>query len=265
MNVYLDNNATTRVAQECLDAMLECLEDYGNPSSMHTLGQKAKKRLLDARARIALFLTAYPQEVVFTSGGTEGNHMAILGSCALHPEKRHIVTSSVEHHSTLALFEHLEKQGYQVTRVGVDEAGRLDLDALEKAVTNETVLVSLMWSNNETGVVFPIEAAVNIAKSKGCFFHTDAVQAAGKMKIDLSRVAVDFLVFSGHKMHAPKGVGALFVRKSIKLPCVLFGSQERGRRGGTENLPGIAALGVACGLFMEDDGCARIGRLRDLL
>ncbi len=262
MNVYLDNNATTRVARKSLDAMLECMEDYGNPSSMHVLGQNAKKRLMDARMQVASFLAASPQEVVFTGSGTEGNHMAILGSCALNPGKRHIVTSRVEHPATLALFGHLEKQGHRVTMLDVDEEGRLDPDDLEKAVTNETALVSLMWANNETGVVFPIGDAVKIAKSKGCLFHTDAVQCAGKLKIDLSRIPVDFLVFSGHKMHAPKGVGALFVRKGIRLPPLFFGSQERGRRGGTENLPGIAALGMACRLFMEDDCCERIGLLR---
>ena len=265
MSVYLDNNATTRVARESRDAMLECMEDYGNPSSMHALGQSAKKRLMDARMQVASFLAASPQEVVFTGSGTEGNHMAIQGSCTLNPGKRHIVTSRVEHPSTLALFGHLEKRGYQVTMLDVDEEGRLDPDDLEKAVTNETALVSLMWANNETGVIFPIEEAVKIAKSKGCLFHTDAVQSAGKLKIDLSRVPIDFLVFSGHKMHAPKGVGALFVRKGIRLPSLFYGSQERGRRGGTENLPGIAALGMACRLFMEDDCCERVGMLREKL
>lgn len=265
MSVYLDNNATTQVARECMEAALACMEDYGNPSSMHGPGQVAKKILKDAREQVAALFRAAPQELVFTSCGTEGSHMAILGACALDQEKRHIVTSRVEHPSTLALISHLEKCGFRVTRLEVDQEGRLDLESYEKALTSETALVSLMWANNETGAVFPIGEAARIAKSKGCLFHTDAVQAAGKQEIDLSMIPADFLSFSGHKMHAPKGIGALFVRKGIRLPPLFFGHQERGRRGGTENLPGIAALGVACRLAMEEEFSARIALLRDKL
>ena len=264
MSIYLDSNATTQVAKECVQALLECMEDFGNPSSTHLFGQAAKKRLMDARAQVAALLSASPQELVFTSSGTEGNHMAILGACAMHPGKRHVVTTRVEHPSTLSLADHLEAQGYRVTRLDVDEEGRLDLDAFEKSINDETAIASLMWANNETGVIFPIEAAAKIAKAKGCLFHTDAVQAAGKLKIDLSSVPVDFLSFAGHKMHAPKGMGALFVRKGIKLPPLFFGHQERGRRGGTENLPGIAALAAACRLAMEAD-VGRISALRNKL
>ena len=264
MNVYLDSNATTKVAKECMDAMVACLEDYGNPSSMHVVGQAAKKSLMDARSQVAALFSAAPQEMIFTSSGTEGNHSAILGGCALNPQKRHIVTTAVEHPSTLSLLEHLEKQGYRVTRLEVDAEGRLDLEQYEKALTEDTALVSMMWANNETGVIFPIQDAARIAKSKGCLFHTDAVQAAGKMKIDLSQTPVDLLSFSGHKMHAPKGIGGLFVRKGLKLPPLFFGHQERGRRGGTENLPGIAALAAACRLAMDSD-TDRITKLRDAL
>lgn len=268
MSIYLDNNATTRVAPECLDAMLECYrEDYGNPSSMHSLGQRAKKRLMDARGSIARLLGASPQEIVFTSCATESSHTAILGACALSTGKGHIVTSRVEHPSQLALFDHLEKQGYRVTRLDVDGAGRLDMRALERAVTRDTALVSLMWANNETGVMFPVEEAAGIAKAAGCLFHTDAVQAAGKAKMDLGVVTADFLSISGHKMHAAKGVGALYVRKGIKLPPLLFGHQERGRRGGTENLAAIAGLAAMCEMVMADFEAleARMDRLRSKL
>ena len=251
MSVYLDNNATTKVAEECLEVMLECMADYGNPSSMHGPGQQAKKRLMDARREAAELFSASPQEMVFTSCGTESNHMAILGACELNPGKRHVVTSVVEHPSTLALLSNLEDRGYEVTRLEVDGEGRLDIEGLEKALREDTALVSLMWANNETGVVFPIEEALSIAKSKGCLFHVDAVQAAGKLKLELSKIQIDLLSVSGHKMHAPKGIGALFVRKGVKLPSLFFGHQERGRRGGTENLPGIAAFGAACKLAMD--------------
>lgn len=268
MSIYLDNNATTRVATETLEAMLCCYgEDYGNPSSMHSLGQRAKEKLIAARSSLARLIGASPQEIVFTSCGTESSHMAILGACALSPEKKHLVTSQVEHPAELALFDHLEAQGYRVTRLEVDSDGQLDLDALERAVTEDTALVSLMWANNETGVLFPVGEAARIAKSAGSLFHTDAVQAAGKTKIDLAAVPADFLSLSGHKMHAAKGVGALFVRKGIKLPALFFGHQERGRRGGTENLPAIVGLGVASELAMEglEHNEARIGMLRSKL
>ncbi len=265
MSIYLDNNATTKVADECVEAMLGCLEAYGNPSSMHGLGQEAKRRLIGARSDVASLLKAQPQEMVFTSCGTESNHMAIFGAAALNPDKRHIVTSQVEHPSTLLLFDHLEKQGYRVTRLDVDGEGQLDMEAFEKALNDDTVLVSLMWANNETGVIFPVEKAASIAKSKGCLFHVDAVQACGKAKIDLSQVPADFLSLSGHKMHAPKGIGALYVRRGSRLPSLFFGHQERGRRGGTENLPGIVALGAACRLAMEEGHEARIAFLRERL
>jgi cysteine desulfurase len=266
--VYLDNNATTAVAPECAEAVARCLrEHYGNPSSKHRAGESAKAEILAGRARVAALLGAAPAEIVFTSGGTEANHQAILGALALAPGRRHIVTSRVEHPSSLSLLRHLETQGVRVTYLPVDGQGRPDLGELERALAGDTALVSLMWANNETGVLFPIAEAANLAAAKGVLFHTDAVQAVGKLPIDLRQVPVDFLSFSGHKLHAPKGVGALFVRKGRKPPPLLFGHQERGRRGSTENVPGIAALGAAAELAGQApaDSETRIAALRDRL
>lgn len=266
--IYLDNNATTQVAPECVDTMLACLWDgWGNPSSKHRLGIESKQFVSEARAQVATLLGATPPEIVFTSGGTESSHAAILGAVALNPDKRHVVTTTVEHPSILLLLRRLETQGIRVTYLEVDEKGRLDLSTLERAVTQDTALVSLMWANNETGVLFPIEEAVQIAKSRGCLFHTDAVQAAGKTEIDLGRMPVDLLSLSGHKLHASKGVGALFVRKGLKLPPLLLGHQERGRRGGTENVPGIVGMGAASALAVNGLKIheTRIRTLRDRL
>ncbi|MDD5035480.1 MAG: aminotransferase class V-fold PLP-dependent enzyme [Methylococcaceae bacterium] len=265
--IYLDNNATTAVAPECVEAMTLCLrEHYGNPSSKHAIGEAAKTRTLAARAQVAALLGASPAEIVFTSGGTEAIHQAIWGSLACG--KKRIVTSRVEHPATLMLLEHLQTtQGVEVVELGVDGQGRLDLAELEEAMTEETALLSLMWANNETGVLFPIEEAAALAAAKGVSFHCDAVQAVGKIPIDLKQVPLDFLSLSGHKLHAPKGVGALFVRKGRKLPPLLFGHQERGRRGSTENVPGIAALGVAAELAAAElASCpSRLTSLRDHL
>jgi cysteine desulfurase len=266
--IYLDNNATTAVAPECADAMARCLREiYGNPSSKHRAGESAKVESIAGRAKVAALLGATPPEIVFTSGGTEANHQAILGALALSPGRRHIVTSQVEHPSTLALLRHLEGEDVRVSYLPVDGQGRLDLGELEQAISEDTALVSLMWANNETGVLFPIEEAVAIARAKGVLFHTDAVQAVGKTPIDLAKVPVDFLSFSGHKIHAPKGIGVLFVRKGRKLPPLLFGHQERGRRGSTENVPGIVGLGVAAELAAAalEGAELRIAALRDHL
>lgn len=266
--VYLDNNATTAVAPECVAPVLECLrESWGNPSSKHAVGEAAKSRVIEARAAVAKLLNATPAEIVFTSSGTESNHLAIHGALAARPGRSHIVTSAVEHPATLALLAQLETQGVRVTRLPVAADGGLDLAALDHAITPDTALVSLMWANNETGVLFPVAEAARMAKSKGALFHTDAVQAAGKLAIDLAALPADLLSVSGHKLHAPKGVGALFVRKGLKLAPMLFGHQERNRRGGTENVPGIVGMGVACELAAQapDAKAAAMAALRDRL
>ncbi|GBL45198.1 cysteine desulfurase [Sulfuriferula multivorans] len=266
--VYLDNNATTALAPECVEAVLACLRDsYGNPSSKHGVGERAKGLVEQARAAVARLLNAAAAEIVFTASGTEANHLAILGALAARPGKVHVVVSAVEHPSSLSLLAHLETGGVRVTRLPVNRGGMLDLAALEQAITPDTALVSLMWANNETGVLFPIVEAAQIARSRGVLFHTDAVQAAGKIPLDLAQVPVDLLTLAGHKFHAPKGVGALFVRKGLKLQPMLFGHQERGRRGGTENVPAIVGMGVACELAARemDAKAVAMATLRDRL
>lgn len=266
--IYLDNNATTALAPECVEPVLACLCDsYGNPSSKHAVGERAKSQVMQARASVARLLNAAPPEIVFTASGTEANHLAVMGALAASPGKTHVVVSAVEHPSTLDLLAHLEATGVRVTRLPVNQDGMLDLAALDRAITPDTALVSLMWANNETGVLFPIMEAARMAKSKGVLFHTDAVQAAGKIPLDLAQVPVDLLSLAGHKFHAPKGVGALFVRKGLKFPPMLFGHQERGRRGGTENVPAIVGMGLACELASRemDAKVAAMATLRDRL
>jgi cysteine desulfurase len=250
--IYFDHNATTAVADECLAAMDACLRlGPVNPSSKHSLGDRAKGLLTAARGSVAAAFGATAAEIVFTSGGTESNHLAILGSLALFPQRRHIISSEVEHPATLMLLRALETQGVRVSYLPVDGKGELILDALADTLAADTALVSLMWANNETGVLFPIAQAAELTHAHGVLFHTDAVQAVGKLPIDLKAVPVDLLSLSGHKLYAPAGIGALYVRKGIKLPPQLWGHQERGRRGGTENVAGIVALGVACGALNE--------------
>lgn len=266
-SIYLDNNATTPLDSAVLAAMQDCMRHcYGNPSSAHHVGAAAKERLIAARSQVAALLGCVPGEVVFTSGATESNHTAIMGALAIDPAKRHIVSSAVEHPSALLLLHHLAAQGVEVTLLPVDGEGRIDLDRLASVIRADTALVSLMWANNETGVLFPIAEAVAIAKSKGVLFHTDAVQVVGKIPVDVEEVPVDLLSLSGHKLHAAKGVGALYIRKGVRLPPLFFGNQERKRRGGTENLIGIVGLGVAAELAaraIAQDGLG-IGELRDI-
>jgi cysteine desulfurase len=266
--IYLDNNASTPVSPECLEAMNRCLQSGPlNPSSKHRQGERARALVMDARALVASAFGATVAEIVFTSGGTESNHLAILGALALRPERRHVVTSEAEHPSTLMLLRHLQTQGIRVSYLPVDGAGRLSLDALRDSLRSDTALVSLIWANNETGVLFPVAAAAEIARAGGALFHSDAVQAAGKLPIDLRSLPIDMLSVSGHKLHAPAGTGLLYVRKGVRLPPLLFGHQERGRRGGTENVSGIVALGVACASFGETltSDRVRLGMLRDRL
>jgi cysteine desulfurase len=268
--VYLDNNATTRVAPEVVEAMTRYWSElYGNPSSMHSFGGNLKREVDHAREQVAALLGATPGEIVFTSGGSESDNLAIKGTLeAVGGRKRHLVTTRVEHPAVRGVLHHLQKQGYHLTELGVDSQGALDLNQLAAAITPDTALVSIMWANNETGVVFPIDRIAEIVKARGAVFHTDAVQAAGKLPIDVSRLPVDLLSISGHKIHAPKGIGALYVRKGTKLvPQVIGGHQEKGKRAGTENVPYIVGLGVAAELAKKlmPEEHARIRALRDKL
>lgn len=266
--IYFDNNASTALAPAVLAVMHDCLAHcYANPSSMHRAGFEAKRRLSVARHQIATLLGAGAGEIVFTSGATEANQMAVLGALAAAPDKRHIVLSSVEHPSLLLLAQRLEADGVRVTRLAVEPDGRLDLARLEAALTPDTALLSLMWANNETGVLFPVAEAAALAQRRGALFHSDAVQAAGKVALDAGAVPFDLLSLSGHKLHAAKGVGALYIRKGVKLAPLLPGHQERGRRGGTENLAAIVGFGLAAelaGATLAAD-MAATGALRDRL
>ena len=267
--IYLDNNATTQVAPEVLETILPYFHElYGNPSSAHSFGGQVAERLTEARDQVAGLLGARPGEIIFTSGGTESDNAAVRSALAADPEKRHIVTSQVEHPAIRSLCQHLSKQGYRVTEVPVNGQGELDMDLYAKSLTPDTAIVSLMWGNNETGALFPIEKAAEMAKDKGILFHTDAVQAVGKIPINLRNNAVDMLSLSGHKLHSPKGIGVLFARTGLKFrPYVIGGHQERNRRAGTENAPAIIGLGKACelaALRMEEEN-TRVKHLRDKL
>jgi cysteine desulfurase len=246
--VYLDNNATTKVDPAVLEAMLPFFsERYGNPSSMHSFGGGVGRDLNQAREQVAALLGCAPREIVFTSCGSEGDNAAIRSALEAQPGKRHFITTRVEHPAVLGVARHLEEQGGDVTLLGVDGQGRLDLEELAAAIRKDTALVSVMYANNETGVVFPIPQIADICKERGVLFHTDAVQAVGKLPINLAGLPVDMLTLSAHKLHGPKGVGALFVRKGTPFrPFLLGGHQERGRRAGTENTAGLVGLGKAC-------------------
>jgi len=265
--VYLDNNATTALAPEALEAMLPYLSGLcANPSSAYGLAAAAKAGVAEARAAVAALLGCTPAEIVFTSGATESNHAAIFGALSAASGKRHLITSQVEHPSVLLMCHHLERLGMEVSYLPVDGEGRLDLAALLSAIRPDTALISLIWANNETGAIFPIPEAAAIARSRGILFHTDATQALGKMPMDLRQVPVDLLSCSAHKIHGPKGVGALYVRKGLTLPPLFHGHQERGRRGGTENVPAIVGFGAAARLHDGlDHEMRRLAALRDRL
>ncbi len=268
--IYTDNNATTMVAPEVLEEMLPYFSQYyGNPSSMHTFGGSVAEKIKEARQRVADLIGASPEEIVFTSCGTESDSTAIHAAIESYPDKRHIVTSRVEHPAIKNLYEILAKKGYRVTFVPVDSQGRLDLDYLYDSLDENTAIVSLMWANNETGVIFPIEEISRTVKESGIIFHTDAVQVAGKIPIDVRNTGVDMLSLSGHKFHAPKGVGVLYIRKGTRFaPFMIGGHQERGRRGGTENTASIIGLGKAAELakqHLEQGSYERVGKLRDKL
>jgi cysteine desulfurase len=268
--VYFDNNATTMVAPEVIEAMLPFLSElWGNPSSMHTFGGQVARPIERAREHVAALIGAESAgEIIFTSCGTESDNAAILSALAASPGKRKIVTTSVEHPAVLNLAKQLAGQGKEVVFLPVDGLGRLDLDGLAGELDAETAVVSVMWANNETGVIFPVERIAEMCAERGIPFHVDAVQAAGKVPIDLRRCPIDYLAISGHKLHAPKGVGVLYVRRGTKFtPMVVGGHQERGRRGGTENVASIVGLGRACELaasWIEEER-TRVAALRDRL
>jgi len=268
--IYFDNNATTRLAPEALAAMQPYLTElYGNPSSIHGFGSQVAQKIQEAREQVAALLgAADPIEIVFTSCGTEGDNAAIRGILESQPEKRHIVTTQVEHPAVLSLCQHLEKKGYRVTWLRVDADGMLDLEELKASLSDDTALVSIMYANNETGVIFPIDAIGEIVKARGIPFHVDAVQVAGKIPLNLRQIPVDLLTISAHKFHGPKGVGAIYVRRGITFrPFMIGGHQERGRRGGTENVAGIVGMGkaaeLALGNMPEDE--PQVRGLRDRL
>ena len=243
-------------------------EHYGNPSSMHSFGGQVGKAVKQARENVAALLGAEPSEIVFNSGGTEGDNAAIRAALQAQPSKKHIITTQVEHPAVLNLCKQLQKQGYKVTYLSVNRQGQLDLDELDNALTNDTALVSVMYANNETGVIFPVEEVGKRAKKYGALFHVDGVQAVGKIPINMKNSTIDMLTLSGHKMHSPKGIGALYVRKGVRFrPLIIGGGQERGRRAGTENVPAIVAIGKAAELELQhlESAGKRQKTLRDRL
>lgn len=270
--VYVDNNATTKVDPEVVDEMLPYFcELYGNPSSMHTFGGKVGKAIQKARTKVAnLFGATCPKEIIFTGSGTEGANMAIRGSLLLNKNKKHIVTTKVEHACVMNTYQWLEKRGYKVTYINVDSEGQLDLNQLRKSVNSETALVSLMWANNETGVIFPVAEVAEIVKEANAqtVVFVDAVQTAGKIPMNLKDTKVDLATISGHKIHAPKGVGAIYVRRGVLInPLIIGGHQEGGKRAGTENVTSIIGLGKAAELAIAglEDENTRVKALRDKL
>jgi len=267
--IYVDNNATTKVDPAVVEAMMPYYtEQYGNPSSMHAFGGNVGRAVNEAREHVASLINASPDEIIFTSCGTESDSTAIWTTISSIPDKKHIITSRVEHPAVKNLYEHLAKKGYKVTFVPVDRQGLLDLDFLYDHLTEDTALISIMWANNETGVIYPIDEIARAANDRGIVVHTDAVQAVGKVPVDVQKTGVDLLSLSGHKIHAPKGVGALYVRKGTKFtPFLIGGHQENGRRGGTENVANIVGLGKASMLAADlpKTVMTEVGRLRDKL
>jgi len=265
--IYFDNNATTQLDPQVLRVMLPFLqEQYGNPSSAYSFGRAAATAVATAREQVAALLRCDPSEIIFTSCGTESDNSAIQSALLIDPDRKHLVTSKVEHSAIIKQAEGLARRGYEITWLDVDSSGMMNLEALEEAIREDTAIVSLMWANNETGVLFPIEEAAEICRSKGTIFHTDAIQAVGKISIDLSRLPINFLSLSGHKLHAPKGVAALYVNRRTRFsPYLLGGGQENKRRGGTENTASIVALGHAAELASAalDEEIGRVKALRD--
>lgn len=268
--IYFDHNATTPVIEDVFEAMVPYLkEQWGNPSSIHWAGRGTKKAVEDAREKVCGLLGCTPIELIFTSSGTEGDNHAIKGLAYARKDKgNHIITTKVEHPAVLNTCKHLAKDGFEITYLDVDKEGLIDLEALKNAITPKTILISVMYANNETGVVFPINEIGEIAKERGVTFHTDAVQAAGKTPIDLKTLNVDLMTISGHKLYGPKGVAALYARRGVRLiPLIHGGHHERNRRGGTENVAGIVGFGKAAEIAMRDmdPELAHLASLRDRL
>jgi cysteine desulfurase len=264
--LYLDHNATTPILPEVRDAMLPWLEnEFGNPSSVYSLGRRASAALTAAREQVAALVGAQPSEIIFNSCGTEATNTAILSALAIDPDKRHIITSTVEHSATIKLCEHLATRGYEITWLPVDKDGLLDPAKLEAAITSETAVVSLLWANNETGVIFPVEEIAAITTRKKVPLHLDAVQAAGKVPINLAELGAQYVSLSAHKLCAPKGVGALYVNRRARYTPLLRGSQEESKRGGTQNVASIVAFGKASELALKSlpTHPERIRALRD--
>ncbi|MGE4286133.1 MAG: cysteine desulfurase NifS [Phycisphaerae bacterium] len=266
--IYMDNNATTRVADEVYEAMKPYFTQlYGNPSSMHSFGGQVGSKIAEARKQIADLLGCEPCEIFFTSSGTEADNWAIRGTLAANSSRRKLITSRVEHPAVLTTCRSMQQHGYQLVEIGVDENGRLDMDHLRREVDENTALVTIMYANNETGTIFPVEEIGAICKKHGAPFHTDAVQAVGKLDINLAESNINLLSVSGHKLHAPKGIGFLYVRRGTMIrPILTGGHQESGRRAGTENTPGIIAIGKACEIAKSSIANeAEVAKLRDRL
>ncbi|MBF0471169.1 MAG: cysteine desulfurase NifS [Gammaproteobacteria bacterium] len=268
--IYLDNNATTMVSPEVVEAMLPYFsEQFGNPSSLHKFGDRVGRALKKARQQVQSLLGAeHDSEIIFTSCGTESDSTAILSALKAQPDRKEIITTVVEHPAVLTLCEHLEKEGYKVHYLGVDSRGRLDLQEYMRLISDKVAIVSVMWANNETGTLFPVEEMAEIAHSAGVMFHTDAVQAVGKLPINLKETNIDMLSLSGHKLHAPKGIGLLYLRRGVRFrPLLRGGHQERGRRAGTENSASIVALGKAAELAQASMGFEKreVKAMRDRL
>lgn len=266
--IYFDNNATTRTAPEVVEEMLPYFsEKYGNASSMHTFGGSNKRAIENARVNVASLINADPQEIIFTSGGTESDSTAIYSSVNSYPNKKHIITSAVEHPAVLEVFKKLASQGYKVDFIGVDTNGRFDMASYKKLIDENTALVSVMWANSETGTIFPVKEIAQIAHQHGALFHTDGVQALGKIRTDVKETDVDLMSFSSHKINGPKGMGGLYIKAGTRfLPFMIGGHQERLRRAGTENVPSIVGFGKAALLAKEHlSQTAKIAELRDAL
>jgi cysteine desulfurase len=266
--IYFDNNATTRPAPEVVQAMLPYLTDwYGNPSSVHRLGQRSRQAIDEARAQLANLIHCSDSELLFTGGGTESVNTAIRGLLAARAPRNRIVTTTVEHSATRELCAQLAKEGAHIVEIEVDQSGALDLDQLASALTDDTALVTMLWANNETGVVFPVDRIAALCKEQHIPFHCDGTQAVGKIPVDVAHLGIDAMSFASHKFHGPKGVAALYIRRGVRLrPLIIGGPQERNRRGGTENVPGIVGMGKAAELALSSlDQIPRIAALRDRL